>query len=114
MGLSVPFLALIVGIANLIVGKLIIRGERRKISETEGKYIQIWGLSIIAIIGLGSLFILDIFDPHMMKWFWLGFLILAIGFQAFLDWKFLKDSKEYVVSLIILVIGLIYIFMAMF
>ena len=112
--MSVPILALVVGIANIIVGKLIVGEKRRKISESDGKNIKIIGMVIIAILGFSCLFMLDIFDPHVMKWFWLLFLILTVGFQAFLDWMFLKESKEYIVSLIVLTIGLIYIFIFIF
>lgn len=114
MGISAPILVLVVSLANLIVGRLIVGEKRRKVSETYGKVIQMWGLAVIVVVGLGSMFVLDIFDPEIMKWFWLGFLILTVGFQAFLDWKFLKETKEYVVSLIVLLIGLIYIFIFIF
>ncbi|KGR78032.1 DUF4181 domain-containing protein [Ureibacillus manganicus] len=114
MGISAPLLVFVVGIANLIVGHFLIEGKRKKISETKGKYIHKWGYSIIATMGIGSLFILDIFDPNVMKWFWLGLLILIIGFQTLLDWKYLKGTKEYLVSLIVLVIGIIYILVVMF
>lgn len=110
MGISVPILALIVSIANIIVGKIIVGKKRRKISETEGKNIEIWGLILIGIIGLCCIyFVLDI-----MKLFWLCFLILIYGFHTFMEWKFLKDSKDYVVSLIVLIIGVIYILIVMF
>ncbi|SFL98784.1 protein of unknown function [Gracilibacillus orientalis] len=115
MGISTPFLALVVSIAYIIVSKLIVGKNKKKISETAGENIQIWGLLIIGIIGICSVFFfLDIFNNNVMKWFWLFFLILTLGFQSFLEWKFLKDSKEYVVSLIVLMLGLIYILIFIF
>lgn len=114
VGISTPILVFVISIANLIVGRLIVGGKRRKVSETDGEIIQVWGLAVIAVIGLGSMFVLDISDPQIMKWFWLGFVTLTVGIQAFLDWKFLKETKEYVVSLIVLLIGLIYIYIFMF
>lgn len=107
MGISAPILVLIVSIANFIVGRLIVGEKRRKVSETDGKMVQILGLVIIVVIGLGSMFVIDIFNPQIMKWFWLSFLTLNFGFHAFLEWKFLKETKEYIVSLIVLLIGLI-------
>lgn len=115
MGMTAGFLVLIVSIANAILSKLILGNNRRKVSETEGKYIQIGGLIVIAIIGLCSIFfIFDILEANTMRWFWLFFLILAVGFHAIMEWTFLRESKEYVVSLMVLMIGLIYIFMFMF
>ncbi len=114
MGISAPILVLVVSIANLIVSKLIVGGKRRKISETDGKIINILGLIIIATMGICSAFFIDIFDNNVMKWFWLCLLILIVGFQSFLEWKFLKESKDYIVSLIVLLIGIIYIFIFMF
>ena len=115
VGISTGILVLIVSIANAIVGKLILGSNRRKVSETEGKYIQIWGLVVIAILGICSIFFfVDILDANVLKWFWLFFLILTVGFHSFLEWKFLRESKEYVVSLIVLMIGIIYILLFMF
>ena len=115
MGITAGFLVLVVSIANAILSKLILGNIRRKVSETEGKYIQRWGLVVIAIIGFSSIFfVFDILDTNVMKWFWLFFLILTVGFHSFIEWKFLRESKEYMVSLIVLMIGVIYILIFMF
>lgn len=113
MGISVPFLVIIICLANFIVGRLIVGKERRKIYETDGKYIHIAGLIMIGIVGIWILY--DLLDnAQVMKWFWLLFLTLTVGFQSLMEWKFLKGSKEYIVSLIVLLIGLIYILVFMF
>lgn len=114
MGILAPILVLIVSIANIIVGRLIVGKKRRKISDTDGKNMQFLGLLTIAIIGIWCVFVFDIIATNVMKWFWLCFLIITVGFQLFLEWKFLKESKEYLVSLIVLMIGLIYILIFMF
>lgn len=108
MGLSVPILVLVVSITNMIAGKLILGEDRKKIYETSGKYIYLWGTIILLTIGFGCLFFLDISDLNVMKWLWLCFSILTVGFYTFLEWMFLKESKEYIVSLIVLTVGLIY------
>lgn len=115
MHISVPILALVVSIAYIIVSQFILGRQKRKVYETDGGTIQIGGLSIIGMIAVCAiLFILDISNNNVMKWFWLFFLILTLGFQSSLEWKFLKESKEYVVSLTVLMIGIIYIFVFIF
>lgn len=110
VSISTPILALVISIAYIIVSKLIVGKRKRKVSETTGENIQICGFAIIGVIGICSiLFVLDFFDNNVMKWFWLFFIIVTLGFQSFMEWKFLKESKEYVVSLIVLMIGIIYI-----
>lgn len=39
-----------------------------------------------------------------MKWLWILYVIGLAGFQSFMEWKYLKNSKQYVTSLIILII----------
>ena len=111
--------AILVLIVNLTyyVGSYLIVGEKKKnIFKTDGKYTYVFGLIVIATIGFGSISFLniDILDNNDMKWFWLGFLILITGFNSFVEWKFLKDSKEYLVSLIAMIVGTIYILLFMF
>ena len=98
-------------VTEFIARRLIVGEVRVKVRETEGKNIQIWGfiiLSIIFVILLMSLAILDVKDD-VMKLFWLCLVTIALGFQAFLEWKFLKGYKEYMVTLTTLTIAVIFI-----
>ena len=116
MGMSVAILALIVSITYYVGGKLIVGDKKKDIFKTNGKYIYVFGYFIISTIGLGSISFLDIdiLDNNDMKLFLIGFLILITGFNSFMEWKFLKDSKEYIVSLIVMIVGTIYILIFMF
>ncbi|ALX49732.1 MULTISPECIES: DUF4181 domain-containing protein [Lentibacillus] len=115
MGITTPILALVVSIAYIIVGKIIVGNKKRKISDKFGKNIQIVGLVIFGVIGISCiLFVLDISNNDVMKWFWLFFLTITLGFQSFLEWKFLRETREYMVSLVVLMIGLIYILIFIF
>ncbi|WP_176215085.1 DUF4181 domain-containing protein [Cytobacillus gottheilii] len=58
-------------------------------------------LLFLVLIIIFSLFIED----HMFKWFFIAFVIVTMGFQTFIDWKYLKGSKQYIVSLVIAVFG---------
>lgn len=115
MGISTPILAVFIGIAYILLNKLILGRNKRKVSKTVGKKIYIWGMVIIGLIGIGSiLFVLDVLNNNVMKWFWVFFIILLLGFQSIMEWKFLKGSKEYLVSIIVLILGLIYIYTFIF
>ena len=90
-----------------VAGSLIVRGKRKNVFEIETnskyKYVYVIGIIAIVVIGFGSIpfIIRDILDENVfMKWFLLGSFIFATGFYSFVEWKFLKDSKEYIVSLI--------------
>ncbi|MER2030131.1 MAG: DUF4181 domain-containing protein [Solibacillus sp.] len=114
MQLSVSILALILSILNLIIGRLIVGKERGKVSETNGKIIQIIGFVTILIIAFSCFFFIDIMDDNAMKWFWFYFYTITLGFHFYLDWVYLRDTKEYLVSLILLIIGVSYILFFVF
>ncbi len=107
-------LVLIVSFTKTVIGKSIIGEEPKSIYKTDGKYVFVFGLIVIGVIGFGSLSSLDVLDNNDMKWFWLGFLTLTLSFYSFVEWKFLKGSKEYITSLLALMVGIIFIFIFMF
>ncbi|WP_434481737.1 DUF4181 domain-containing protein [Paenibacillus glycanilyticus] len=56
------------------------------------------------------IFVLDITNDYM-KWFWLSFFVAAKGFHAILEWKYLKGSRQYLISLILLAVGIVYFYL---
>lgn len=109
-------MVLVVHLTNYVVGKSIVGEKRKNVFETDGKYIYVIGLTVIGAIAFGSIrfFAVDFLNENVMKWFWLVFLILITGFYSFMEWKFLKDSKEYIVPLISMAVGIIFILIFMF
>lgn len=81
--------------------------EMKSISETSGKYIERWGKGIITVIFLSILPFVISKDINTMKWFWILLNVVSIGFQSILEWKFLRDSKQYISSLTYLIITVI-------
>ena len=81
--------------------------EKKKISETSGENVDRWGRGIILVIFLCTLPFVITKDTNVMKWYWILYLILLLGFQSILEWKYLKDSKQYVTSLIFLMLSVI-------
>ncbi|WP_342667338.1 DUF4181 domain-containing protein [Domibacillus robiginosus] len=105
----------IFGILCFLVEKLLRKWlgiEKRKISETTGKNIDRLGRVIILIAFLCTFpftFALTE-DLNAMKWYWILYLVLLLGFQGFVQWRYLKNSREYVITLVFLVIGAIAIY----
>jgi hypothetical protein len=75
--------------------------KRKKISETPGKSVDRWGRTIILIIFLvGYFFALTKESFDILKWHWVLFFTALTGFQVILEWKYLKESKQYISTLI--------------
>ena len=87
--------------------------KKEKISETSGKNIDRWGRGLILLTFLCTLPFAVEEDRNVIKWYWICFLIVSMGFQSFMEWKYLKNSKEYVITVItltylLLAIGIMY------
>ncbi|WP_084509278.1 DUF4181 domain-containing protein [Paenibacillus assamensis] len=54
------------------------------------------------------LFVLDVTDEYMMKWFFLIVFVVSAGFHASMEWWYLRGNNQYVISILLLVVGLIY------
>ncbi|MGM1047222.1 MAG: DUF4181 domain-containing protein [Bacillota bacterium] len=114
MGISISSLVFILAIVRMLLKLWFVKGEKIKISETSGKRFYTWGGWILCLISLVILFNLDFSDMNIMRWFWLCFLIIASSFNAFAEWKYIRESKEYIISLVSLMIGTAYILLFMF
>ncbi|WP_182201692.1 DUF4181 domain-containing protein [Paraliobacillus salinarum] len=114
MSIEIPLLPIFVSLSNLILSMLFVGKNKRKVSETAGKSIQLWGLITIGLIGISLIFVLDIQNNNVMRWFWLIFIIIVLSFQSFLEWKFTKETNRYIVSLSVLILSLFYIFIFIF
>ena len=103
-------LLLILFLLVFLIGKMIdkLLGVKRKnISETPGKSIDRWGRTIILVIFLSSyLLALEKESDAILKWQWVLFLTALVGLQTILEWKYLKGSKQYMSTLISLIITL--------
>ncbi len=90
-----------------IINKLL-RVEKKRISETSGKRIDRWGRGIILLIFLFTLpFVIFGDSTNIIKWYWIIYITLLMGFQAFLEWKYLENSKQYVTTIIFIILSVI-------
>ena len=79
----------------------------------QGKKVALWGNGILAIIFIVILIVLmasGISDWEIKKWFWMSVILASLGFQAFVEWKYLKGSKQYWVSFIVCILGEVLVF----
>ncbi|MCM3034008.1 MULTISPECIES: DUF4181 domain-containing protein [unclassified Niallia] len=75
--------------------------QKKKVSKTEGKKADIFGRVIIAIlIVCTSPFILDADSSFI----WPAYLLVIFGYEAFMEWKYIKGSKQYIGTIIFMII----------
>ncbi|MFJ7744693.1 DUF4181 domain-containing protein [Peribacillus sp. NPDC097295] len=83
--------------------------KKESISETPGKNMDRWGRGIILCIFLCALPMVLEYE-NILKWYWVLFLNVLIGFQSVLEWKYLKPSKQYLITLTYLIFALVMVF----
>lgn len=111
----VKFLVFILGLFILftMLEKIINRllgVEKKKISGSSGKKVDQWGRGIISVIFLCTLPYFITKDNYALKWYWILFFTTSMGFQTILEWKYLKNSRQYITTLIFLIVILIIMF----
>ncbi len=79
--------------------------KKGKISETTGKKVDRWGRVIILVFYLGALPFVVTKDVNVIKWYFALYLLFAMGFQSIMEWKYLKNSKQYITTLILLMLS---------
>ncbi len=97
---TVIIMILVVFFVGIILEKYL--GVKRKfISETPGKRVDRWGRTIILVIFLSSSFFAITKEIDViLKWNWLLFFTALMGLQTILEWKYIKESKQYISTLI--------------
>ena len=106
---ALQLLVLFLAFFHLLLRLLIIKNEKAEIGE-DGSKVNLWGKLVIALIAIPiSSFIImtNNLESQVMKWFFVLLVIVALGFQSFIDWKYLKGSKRFVVSIVVGIIGVV-------
>ena len=94
----------------VLVGKMIdtfLGIKRKQLSETPGKRIDRWGKTIILFIFL----VLNVISESdaLKMWSLLLFLPTLLVFEVILEWKYVKESKQYIATLINSTITIIFL-----
>ncbi len=85
--------------------------QKQKLSETPGKKIDQWGRGIILVIFLSTVwFVITIDSDKITKLYWMSYLVLIFGFQAIMEFLFIKNSRQYISTTVILILGMILLY----
>ena len=105
-GLILIFLIIIVlSILVVVLVEKMVDGffgiKRKQLSETSGKRIDRWGRTIILFIFIIFLMFNVTSESDALNiWSWLLFLTTSLVFEVILEWKYVKESKQYIATLI--------------
>ncbi|TWT27262.1 DUF4181 domain-containing protein [Planomicrobium sp. CPCC 101110] len=81
--------------------------EKVELSETPAANIDRWGRGVILVLALCTIPLsAGAEEMERMIWFFVVYLFVLNLFQAYLQWKYIKGSKEYWVTLASLPIGI--------
>jgi|AraplaMF_Col_mLB_1032019.scaffolds.fasta_scaffold05845_4 Domain of unknown function (DUF4181) len=113
MVVTIAFIVIILSLTNWILKKWVTDMKNEELSD-EGKKVNRWVkiiLSTICVISVVFFLNLEILDSDAMKWFWMIVILAAVGSESFIEWKYLKGSKQYLISLIVLFLGEILVYL---
>lgn len=100
---------IIIVILGFVLEKIIyklLHVEKKKISETSGKNVDRWGRGLILVMFLCTLpFVVAQDTTNVLKWYWILYITILLGLQAILEWKYLKNSKQYVATFIFIILS---------
>ncbi|MEN2767337.1 DUF4181 domain-containing protein [Ornithinibacillus xuwenensis] len=106
---KIGLISLIIAITYLILRKIFVGDESNSEKDNksvpeERKYIELWGSIILAVIAIPIVIFIDV---KLFKCFLIIFMIAIFSFHSYIDWKYRKGSKLYIVSIITMVIGIL-------
>ncbi|MDM5333810.1 DUF4181 domain-containing protein [Ureibacillus composti] len=81
--------------------------EKKDISETEGKKVYRIGIFIITVVTICFIPIVVTKDTFYMTLFLFLFFIIRFGFELFVEWKYMRESREYLITLANMVLVII-------
>lgn len=80
--------------------------EKKRLSDSPGKKADAWSRGIILVVALCFIPFVVTETGERLMWFWVFYLGLLHLVQAFLQWKYIRESQEHLVTLTLLPVGL--------
>ncbi|MGK7376877.1 DUF4181 domain-containing protein [Planococcus sp. 1R117A] len=74
--------------------------KKASLSDTPAKKYGQWGQGSIFIAVLISISLITTGNSSWIVWLWIVFALALQSFVAFLQWKYMKESKEHLLTLI--------------
>ncbi|WP_430168667.1 DUF4181 domain-containing protein [Peribacillus psychrosaccharolyticus] len=81
-----------------------------KISDKSYKKKDLTGRILIAVVLLCTLPYALTKDGNVQQLYFIFYLIVLLGFQTYLQWRYLKNSKEYILTLILLFLSVLLLY----
>ncbi|MFD2762374.1 DUF4181 domain-containing protein [Lentibacillus juripiscarius] len=107
-------LTICLAILNFSLSRWLFGERRKKISETDGEKHHRWIIFLCVFISLAIMGTVIGLDNHFaVMWLLVCTLIVIYGIQSFMEWKYLKGSKQFLIPLMLMamsVIGVLAIF----
>lgn len=96
------FMAALFGTEVLLRKRLNVK--KASLADTPAKRVDQWGRAVLTIAAI--CFIPFIIGSSMQTfiWFLVLFLMILQSFQAFLQWKYIKESREHILTLLQLIV----------
>ncbi|WP_411830072.1 DUF4181 domain-containing protein [Metasolibacillus meyeri] len=81
--------------------------EIKKISETYGKNTNRWGQTVLFIFLLIMLWFMVDSSDILRMFYLIIYLVLLLGYHAIMEFTFIKESRQYISTIILLIIVLV-------
>ncbi|MBD7966698.1 DUF4181 domain-containing protein [Paenibacillus gallinarum] len=99
-------LFLIDRISNKILGV-----EKKKLSETSGKNVDRWGgITTLILFLITQWFGITNESDTLRMSYWMTYLAFLFGFQAIMEYIFIKESRQYISTIILLIMVLLIVY----
>jgi hypothetical protein len=93
-------------IFNIIVEKVakkILRIEKKMDVGQSAKKVDRWGKTLLLIPLLITLIYMHYNNILGNLWFGILFIVVIFGYQSIIEWKFLKNSKQYLLTIVLII-----------
>ncbi|MFC0013976.1 DUF4181 domain-containing protein [Allobacillus sp. GCM10007490] len=90
--------------------RVFLRSVKGNLVEKKEFRVEITLKIVILIIALiSAIFIIVNGYEDYFKWLWIALIGCGLGIQALFEWLYVKNSKEYVITIITMVVGILLI-----
>ncbi|WP_188456902.1 DUF4181 domain-containing protein [Virgibacillus oceani] len=109
MGIAILFIVFALNFLNIKLSKWLFKENRNKLSDTDGKKIYIFGMTILLVVSFG--FMITFIDSEK-AFIWTVTCILLVFsiFQSFMEWRYIKESKQFIIPVILIAVGMLCIY----
>ncbi|OAB38317.1 DUF4181 domain-containing protein [Paenibacillus glacialis] len=101
---AIAVFVIILCVLQFALDKVILTSDR-KISDTEVGKVYNWILIILVILLIASIFLTPMDEPNLIFDLLITFIC---AYRAFMEWKYNKESKGYIVQLASLIVSILF------